>query len=449
MDPTGPAQALWGMRFFLLAAAIPALLAAQWHADFIEGRRLFQLGHYAQAETAYLRALESTQDRPQRALLSNELGVVLVAAGKPAAALDPLRDAISAWQQSPETAVDLSRAWSNLALALVKLGHHQAAEDAFQSSLAVSQAYPAAAGETAVTRQNLGWLRLQQGRYREAQVLFDAALRTLDSGNLPALARTLSGIATLHYRFDRLDAAERCYRQALETATRALGNLHPALLSTMASLVEVLQEQRKYTAAEKMLARAEEVRQAFPDAREGVAVLVNGGRLAYALRQKPEAETRFRQALALAERLYGENHPALCPVLSNLASVLRDSGRTTEAVALWRRGIAVTENANGSRHPELLAPLHNLATEHMAAGDYQVAGELYSRAIELAEQTIGRNHWQNAQLLANYARLLRKTNRSREARQFEKAAKEIAVRLRQESNTSARVDLRELTAGLR
>ena len=72
--------------------------------------------------------------------------------------------------------------------------------------------------------------------------------------------------------------------------------------------------------------------------------------------------------------------------------------------------------------------LNNLAVLYRAQGKYAEAEPLYRRALAIKEKALGPEHPSVATVLANYAALLRKTNRDNEAAKLEACAKAIRAK---------------------
>jgi tetratricopeptide (TPR) repeat protein len=101
------------------------------------------------------------------------------------------------------------------------------------------------------------------------------------------------------------------------------------------------------------------------------------------------AESLFRQALAIAEKSLGPNHPDTAGSLNNLASLLESQGNFAGAEPLYRRALAICEKTLGPNHPHTAMSLDNLAGVLEAKGDYASAEPLYRRALAIAEQALG------------------------------------------------------------
>ena len=69
----------------------------------------------------------------------------------------------------------------------------------------------------------------------------------------------------------------------------------------------------------------------------------------------------MRRALAIAEASFGSHHPNVAVALSNLARLLQDTNRLTDAEPLVRRALAIEEASYGSDHPAVAIRLWVLA----------------------------------------------------------------------------------------
>lgn len=107
-------------------------------------------------------------------------------------------------------------------------------------------------------------------------------------------------------------------------------------------------------------------------------------------RQNAESERLFRRAIALREKLEGsanpsrQNRASLSLNLCNLASLLKDAGKTTEAKEKIDQAIRLLEEKEGTDCPFLAFPL--LARAHLLhhAGQLLDAEPVLERAWELA-----------------------------------------------------------------
>ena len=102
-----------------------------------------------------------------------------------------------------------------------------------------------------------------------------------------------------------------------------------------------------------------------------------------------QSESLFRQALALAQRTLGPDHPDTAGAMNNLASLLESQGNYTEAEPLYRRSLEICEKKLGPTDPHTAMALDNLAGVLEAKGDTATAESMYRRALSIAETTLG------------------------------------------------------------
>lgn len=88
--------------------------------------------------------------------------------------------------------------------------------------------------------------------------------------------------------------------------------------------------------------------------------------------------------------------------------------------------------------------LNNLAQVYAAEKRYADAGKVFARAIGIWERTLGPAHPDLAGCLLNYAAVLRKLHRAKEASQVEARAKQVKEAHQREETASTLVDWHEL-----
>jgi len=75
-----------------------------------------------------------------------------------------------------------------------------------------------------------------------------------------------------------------------------------------------------------------------------------------------EAESHFRQALAIWEKILGTEHPYTADSLRRLAlDCFAHQERQGEAETLFRRALAIRERVLGEEHPDTVRSLYELA----------------------------------------------------------------------------------------
>jgi len=76
----------------------------------------------------------------------------------------------------------------------------------------------------------------------------------------------------------------------------------------------------------------------------------------------------MRRALQIAEQSFGQNHPEVTTSLNNLAQLLSDTNRLSEAEPMMRHALQIYEQSFGPDHPKAATVRDNLAQLLKARG---------------------------------------------------------------------------------
>jgi tetratricopeptide (TPR) repeat protein len=152
------------------------------------------------------------------------------------------------------------------------------------------------------------------------------------------------------------DADVAIARRAQDVANRRL----MTAAKTKADLGELDLTQLRYAAA------AEDFQEAANLVPAGEALVRSGylnsaGTAALRAADFPLASTALAEALRVRERLLGPEYPDVADSLNNLAELLWQTNRLSEAEPLVRRALAIDEKSYGSDHPNVATDLNNLA----------------------------------------------------------------------------------------
>jgi tetratricopeptide (TPR) repeat protein len=101
------------------------------------------------------------------------------------------------------------------------------------------------------------------------------------------------------------------------------------------------------------------------------------------------AEPLFREALAIAEKSLGPDHPDTAGALNNLATLLEAKGDYDGAEPLFRTALTICEKKLGPADPHTATALDNLAGLLEAKGEDAAAEPLYRRALAIAQKALG------------------------------------------------------------
>ena len=133
----------------------------------------------------------------------------------------------------------------------------------------------------------------------------------------------------------------------------------------------------------------------------------------------------FENAVALAERALGPEHPAVVRGLGNLGQAVMARGDVTRAVAIQERVLGIEERRLGPDHPDVALALHNLGNAHTDAGNNVLAEHELRRALAIRSATLGPEHPDVATTLSDLARVLNRQGRAEDALALDLRAVEI------------------------
>ncbi|MFO1495176.1 MAG: serine/threonine-protein kinase [Lysobacterales bacterium] len=214
---------------------------------------------------------------------------------------------------------------------------------------------------------------------------------------------------------DRLDEAESALTEAVRMAEApgaAAGRLPEALEALSLFLSTTANQPER---AEAPLRRALALR-AAQTGNDGATLGTQErlGALLGRLRRLDEAEVLLRGALAQRQALSGEEDVDIPWRMSELATILTQQGKLTEALGYYQQSVALAERKIGRNSGPYAVLMNNLALATMRVGDYAGSERRYREALAIAAAQWGAESPALATLRFNLATLLAKL-RPREA----------------------------------
>ncbi|MCZ6490696.1 MAG: tetratricopeptide repeat protein [Acidobacteria bacterium] len=134
-----------------------------------------------------------------------------------------------------------------------------------------------------------------------------------------------------------------------------------------------------------------------------------------------EAEPLLQRSLAIWQKVFGPEHPNVAQSLSLLAVLYNAQGKNEEAERLFQQALAIWE-AVWEKNPEAS---HGFAAMSGMSFNHAMLFMFYERWLPIREKALGSEHPGVAQILENYAALLRKMRHEDEAEEMELRAKAI------------------------
>ncbi|HXU33110.1 MAG TPA: serine/threonine-protein kinase [Thermoanaerobaculia bacterium] len=298
------------------------------------------------------------------------------------------------------------------------LGRYAEAEPLLVRSLALRRQAPGPDSlDVADSLEHLAELRNERSDRTGAEKLLREALairRLYPGDNDLAVARTLNRLgANLVDRGVSPEAApaiEAIHREALTIARRVERPEGLTVVETFFALAHLQQAKGSYAEAESLFREGLAVERKalgdrdprlYRDQAELGGILLDAGKL-------KEAEVVLRPCLARQRTILSGAHPDLVTTLDSLAVVLDQQGRHVEAEPLHRELLPLVSAQYGPAHWRVAAAQVNLASNLEGQGKGQgEAIHLYEQALEIRRRTLGEKDWQVGQVLLLLAQLYR------------------------------------------
>jgi tetratricopeptide (TPR) repeat protein len=109
------------------------------------------------------------------------------------------------------------------------------------------------------------------------------------------------------------------------------------------------------------------------------------------------------EALVVARRMKGDDHPNTLSSISNLATLHTDIGNHHLALSLHTEALAGSRRLLGDAHPDTLSSICNIAALHSDMGNHDLALPLYEEAVAGSRRVLGNAHPETLIFIGNMA----------------------------------------------
>jgi tetratricopeptide (TPR) repeat protein len=259
------------------------------------------------------------------------------------------------------------------------------------------------------------------GRLKDAESTLSAALAGPTSGSEQTCGwLMLHNLATVMALSGRFEAAEVLEKRSLKILENGCPPDDPALLRPLQSLVQMQLQQRKIAKARETF----KTLQSIPTGQPADRAVVHGlaAALLYAEGRYREGEAEYLNALGAWEEAGRGETMDVAAVLGGLAVLYIADGRYREAGGTLDRAIAIVTSARDAVATDWIKLVSARAELHVRQRQWQEAEADLSAAISAADSDTPLDRSQLEPLLANYAYVLRKNHRGKEAWSIEARA---------------------------
>jgi tetratricopeptide (TPR) repeat protein len=290
---------------------------------------------------------------------------------------------------------------------------------------------------------------LWSGDYHGAEKLLAQVVREAASvwqGD-PRLAVISNNLAYVYAVLGEYGKAEKLYLRAAGIWERSGAENDAKLADCLNNLATLYLETGQYTRAERLLGRTIDAHGSSLGLKHPLMASLFGNLgMAYSGQGKDsEAETHYLRALAI----FGPDSSGAATTLNNLGTLYMKRQRWADGRSYLERALAALKKSSNTHVPTLVKTLLNLSSLAILTGRWVEAEELAQRALQTAEGSLGGDHLLVAAALCNHAVVLRKTHRTREAKQVESRAKAILAERAGKDPARHAVDFADLVRAAR
>ena len=196
----------------------------------------------------------------------------------------------------------------------------------------------------------------------------------------PAVAESLLNLGILSgYAGKPLEGADSLER-AVEILEKHADTEQMSLSAALGGLMGVRRFQGRYADAVRLQERELSILRAIPKMdRRRIAIATNNlGALLVDLNRFDEAEAKFKAAMAMTEKDFGQDHPGLVISLSHLEAIAYWRGDFAQERKLAERRLAIARKRFAGDHGWVASALGELGAMEARAGE-TVAGEMHMR----------------------------------------------------------------------
>jgi tetratricopeptide (TPR) repeat protein len=247
--------------------------------------------------------------------------------------------------------------------------------------------YKNISNEAEIYRANLLY---KTSHYYEEQALWGSALEGFEEAlkvrelvlgaEHPDTLTVVHSLGWAFHSMSKKQTAEELTRRALVARQAALGKQHPDTLNTLNNLAFMIDDEDM--AKEALDGRRQSLGEHAETAESlhNVSIiLLNKGKIDEALQLNTEA-------LALMEKLYGQEHPTTLTALFIRSGILVDIGDNDGAEEVALRCLEIREAKLGPTHIDSIVSLEDCASVYNAKRDFVKAEDFIRRAIKLYEE---------------------------------------------------------------
>ncbi|MBI5865367.1 MAG: protein kinase [Planctomycetes bacterium] len=286
---------------------------------------------------------------------------------------------------------------TSIGLSYRALGRFAEAERELQPALLLrSTALGAAHADTIEAMLNLAVLQHDRGDWKGAVVAFEDLLRRASGVLDPAYERLITARSSLAYSLQRLrrfDEAYACYQECMAHVRLDVPIVKQSHIRAANNFSSFLVTRRIFDEAGKLLDELEpaaerSLRESDPLRR---VILTNRAGLCLRIGELEKCEAALRKAGELTAKVYPEEHPDRLADGDELARVLAERGKLTEAEALLDRVVGLYAKLGRAAPYDVLLAETDRAAVQIQLGKLDSAAASLPALVERCRDALGEN----------------------------------------------------------
>jgi tetratricopeptide (TPR) repeat protein len=446
-----PEQRYLNRRWLIVAslALLPALAGCTGvdtaQREYIAGVDAFVKHDLSEADHHLNRSIELCANAPNKQQQLSDsllfLARVYSEQGRFASAEQQLKRALAIIEQlyGPESR-QTATALVELAACHHTQGEYLQAEPLCLRALSIEhKVLPAHDLLVAATANNLAEIYQKLEKDAQAERYFEMALNAYRSSSTERARRgviaELNNLAMFYKHENKLDEARRQAEEALKLCEESGPSFEDQRAKTLNTLAALDRAEFDFSAAESNYGQAIAAAEASKAAHEILCeTLDNYADMIMADQHNfAGAEPIYLKAIEHCKHVHGAMHPMVAERMNDLADVYRHTGRYEQAAALLEQVLAVDRVAFEADSPITIDSMNNLSDVYLKLGKYQQAQRVYADWLPKLEEVLGTDHPHVADALENWALVAQRSADGQQAQSLRRRAREIRLKLMQQT----------------
>jgi serine/threonine protein kinase/Tfp pilus assembly protein PilF len=222
-----------------------------------------------------------------------------------------------------------------------------------------------------------------------------------------------------YYGLGLYDKAAELTQSALTVARNRVGPESAATASGLNILGAIRMEQGDFANAERLLRESLAIRRKLfgPDSILVAEDINDIATLEFEKGNWKKAEEGLRESLAMYRKA-GDETPEMASLIGNLAMVLKDQEKFTEAAPLYKEALAMKRRILSPENPSIASSINNLAMLHLQLKNFPEADKLFQEALAIDRKSLGETHREVGRILNNLGLLYLSWGRLPEAADY-------------------------------